>query len=112
MNLTPALLAPIETRADAEAFLRALDAAGLMFHLEDDACDCLSAHLSPEECDTINDQVHDVYEAWTESGADMMNDCPIAYCLSLDPEYNRQEPNNCAECARSFGPHYSGPCDH
>ena len=23
-----------------------------------------------------------------------------------------RDPNNCPECARSNGPHYTGPCDH
>jgi len=24
----------------------------------------------------------------------------------------RRDPNDCAECARQHGPHYTGPCDH
>jgi hypothetical protein len=28
----------------------------------------------------------------------------------LAPE--REDPNECTECARSFGPHYRGPCGH
>ena len=27
-------------------------------------------------------------------------------------EHGKRLPNGCAECARSFGPHYRGPCHH
>jgi hypothetical protein len=33
----------------------------------------------------------------------------IEYCGSDCPSF---DPNGCAECARSRGPHYTGPCEH
>lgn len=29
-----------------------------------------------------------------------------------DDAPERADPNNCPECARSYGPHYVGPCEH
>lgn len=37
-------------------------------------------------------------------------DCPWAD--DPDEDEDAPDPNDCAECARSYGPHYSGPCEH
>lgn len=37
-------------------------------------------------------------------------ECGRTNCFADDGEDT--EPNDCPECARSFGPHYTGPCEH
>ncbi len=39
---------------------------------------------------------------------------PEFFCdlVSPDPDSDPRDPNNCAECARSYGPDYTGPCEH
>lgn len=29
-----------------------------------------------------------------------------------DADEDAPDPNDCPECARSYGPHYAGPCEH
>jgi hypothetical protein len=33
-------------------------------------------------------------------------------CAEPDVPLEPRDPNDCAECARSYGPHYTGPCAH
>lgn len=40
------------------------------------------------------------------------NPAGLAFSPVADDKSERPDPNDCAECARSHGPHYSGPCEH
>lgn len=86
---TAALLAPIETREQAEAFLRELVRLRLDYHFDDGAIDCLCDNgvVSRQTATVIDAQVDRCYAAWEASGADLMNDCPIGFVLRLtNPE--------------------------
>lgn len=41
-------------------------------------------------------------------------DFPLSKAEPYDPDAEevREEPNDCPECARSFGPRYTGRCPH
>jgi hypothetical protein len=85
-NITDALIAmPIGDRAQAEAFISALQAAGLMHHFDDGAVDCLHGNglVDLPTAVAIDECVARCYVAWEQSGADMHNDCPIGYALQI-----------------------------
>lgn len=83
--LPAALLAPIETRADAETFLRALKAADLDYHFDDGAIDCLYRNglISEGHAMLIDSQVDACYREFERAGADLRTDCPIGFMLLL-----------------------------
>jgi hypothetical protein len=76
---------PILSRRDAEAFLRKIHAAGLMFHLEDDPATILgrgeSPLFSPSEIVMLRARIAELYALdWGDHG------CPIGYLLQLQRE--------------------------
>lgn len=84
MHDVSALVAmPINNRAEAEAFIEALFAAGLGYHFDDGAVDCLHGNGLVTEAGAlqIDAQVDFCYDAWRESGADLQHDCPIGHAL-------------------------------
>lgn len=56
--------------------------------------------MTNEICDRCADKLEDIPDL------DFHN-----ACHDYMEDY-RPDPNDCAECARSFGPHYTGECDH
>lgn len=84
-DLSTLLALPITTRPEAETFIRELDALGLMHHFDDGAVDCLYGNglVTLDEAAAIDIRVGLVYLAWEQSGADMQNDCPIAFALDV-----------------------------
>ena len=79
---------PINTREEAERFLRAMHGAGLDYHFDDGAVDCLFGNrVVDEECARfIDSQVDACYAAFEASGADLREDCPIGFVLGLMQE--------------------------
>lgn len=47
--------------------------------------------------------------AWREMLGDVIDE--VIY-EAVNEEADRDDPNDCAECARSNGPHYRGKCEH
>jgi hypothetical protein len=82
---TVALHEPIATRAAAERFIEALHAAGLSYHFDDGAIDCLHRNglLSIDDARRVDQQIVDCYAAWEASGADLAHDCPIGHALKV-----------------------------
>ena len=71
------------TITEAKDLLRTLWNDGLMYHLEDDAVDCLyeSNKLTTlKKAKAIQKAVDQIYEAELDWG---VYDCPIGYCLHL-----------------------------
>jgi len=71
---------PIRTRADAESFIVALNAAGFAYHFDDNAVECLAGNglMTKGQARAIGLQVARCYAVW--SGADR-DDCPIGHLL-------------------------------
>ena len=65
---------------EAKEFLRTLWNDGLMYHLDDDAVDCLRNATTPQKAKAIQKAVDEIYEAKLDWG---IHDCPIGYCLHL-----------------------------
>tara|TARA_R110000765_G_scaffold285273_1_gene381939 strand:- start:68 stop:295 length:228 start_codon:yes stop_codon:yes gene_type:complete len=65
---------------EAKEFLRTLWNDGLMYHLDDDAEDCLRNATTPQKAKAIQKAVDEIYEAELDWG---IYDCPIGYCLQL-----------------------------
>jgi len=65
---------------EAKEFLRTLWNDGLMYHLDDDAEDCLRNATTPQKAKAIQKTVDEIYEAELDWG---IHDCPIGYCLHL-----------------------------
>lgn len=83
--LPAALRAPITDRPSAETFLRALHAAGLDYHFDDGAVDCLYGNnlVSRADAELVDRQVGACYRAYEAAGADLRHDCPIGFMLKL-----------------------------
>lgn len=83
IDATALLALPVSTRPEAEAFIDALFAAGLGYHFDDGAVDCLAGNglVSAEDAEAIEEQVNGCYMAFEWSGADMATDCPIGHAL-------------------------------
>ena len=65
---------------EAKEFLRTLWNDDLMYHLDDDAEDCLRNATTPQKAKAIQKTVDEIYEAQLDWG---VYDCPIGYCLHL-----------------------------
>jgi hypothetical protein len=65
---------------EAKEFLRTLWNDDLMYHLDDDAEDCLRNATTPQKAKAIQKTVDEIYEAELDWG---IHDCPIGYCLHL-----------------------------
>jgi hypothetical protein len=50
-----------------------------------------------------------ITKAQSQSGAFHARVLDILYAVY---ENDPPQPNDCGECGRSFGPHYTGPCEH
>lgn len=85
INCTALIAMPVTTRPEAEAFIEALHALNLMHHFDDGAVDCLHGNnlVSLDDAEAIDALVEDCYDAWRESGADLMHDCPIGHALKI-----------------------------
>jgi len=68
------------TITEAKEFLRTLWNDDLMYHLDDDAEDCLRNATTPQKAKAIQKTVDEIYEAQLDWG---VYDCPIGYCLHL-----------------------------
>ena len=68
------------TITEAKEFLRTLWNDDLMYHLDDDAEDCLRNATTPQKAKAIQKTVDEIYEAELDWG---VYDCPIGYCLHL-----------------------------
>ena len=64
----------------AKGFLRKLKDEDLMYHLDDDAEDCLRNATTPQKAKAIQKTVDEIYEADLDWGK---YDCPIGYCLHI-----------------------------
>lgn len=69
----------IQSFEEAAAYIDALAAADLLFHFDDDAADCLSAHgLTDEQLEAITHNVAQLFEVdWQAHGYD----CPFDYVI-------------------------------
>ena len=65
---------------EAKEFLKTLWNDGLMYHLDDDAEDCLRNTTTSQKAKAIQKTVDQIYEAELDWG---VYDCPIGYCLQL-----------------------------
>lgn len=65
----------------AKEFLTELNEAGLMFHPDDDAFDCLYGQVPRDELARIQNQMHDAYNAFLEADEDIHE-----FCIELDPD--------------------------
>tara|TARA_R110002167_G_scaffold306956_1_gene511603 strand:+ start:211 stop:462 length:252 start_codon:yes stop_codon:yes gene_type:complete len=68
---------------EAKEFLRTLWNDDLMYHLDDDAVDCLyesNKVTTLKRAKAIQKAVDEIYEAQLDWG---LYDCPIGYCLHL-----------------------------
>ena len=65
---------------EAKEFLGTLWNDGLMYHLEDDAEDCLRNATTTQKAKAIQKKVDEIYETKLDWG---VHDCPIGYCLHL-----------------------------
>jgi hypothetical protein len=88
MALPEAMRAPINSRAEAEAFMRSLKSEGLDYHFDDGAIDCLHRNGLVDEAAAmwIDSQIDACYRAFEASGADLREDCPIGFMLKLMDE--------------------------
>ena len=68
------------TITEAKEFLRTLWNDDLMYHLDDDAEDCLRNATTPQKAKAIQKTVDEIYEAQLDWG---VYDCPMGYCLHL-----------------------------
>jgi hypothetical protein len=81
-------------------------------------CECSDPgcpiHPGKTECSETDDIVT-VFRSdmEDETGTEMCSGC-ASDALESGVFYTEDEddPNDCAECARSYGPHYLGPCEH
>ena len=67
----------------AKGFLRKLKDEDLMYHLDDDAIDCLHESnnlITLKKAKAIQKTVDEIYEADLDWGK---YDCPIGYCLHI-----------------------------
>lgn len=73
---------PIKTLSQAKAFIRSLSDAGLLFHFDDGAQDCLARTglVSAEQATQIDSRVDECYDLDWGS----FYECPIGYCLEVD----------------------------
>lgn len=83
MSVADLIAMPVKSRAEGEAFIDALFTAGLGYHFDDGAAECLHGNglCTADEADAIEEQVNACYMAWEWSGADMRVDCPIGHAL-------------------------------
>lgn len=107
-TLPDALRAEISDMASAKEWIRQLWAAGLGYHFDDGADDCLSAVLSPEDCATVNDKVGDLYELeWGPRPGLGYWYCPLGYLgVAMGFEAANQAegfPTGCTETTRRAG---------
>mgnify|MGYP001315688348 CR=1 FL=1 len=65
---------------EAKKFFDDLYSRDLMYHLEDDAEDCLEGKVSKDEARKIQSQVDAIYNADLDWGE---FECPIGYCLHV-----------------------------
>ena len=65
---------------EAKDFLAKLENEGLMYHLDDDAVDCLSQVTSPERAEQIQKTVDAIYSAKLDWGK---HECPIGFSIHL-----------------------------
>lgn len=84
-DVAPLLAMTVATRPDAEAFITALFEAGLGHHFDDGAVDCLHGNglVTVEQAEAIDALVSDCYAAFETSGADLRDDCPIGFALTV-----------------------------
>lgn len=85
IDCTALIAMPVTTRPEAEAWIEALMAAGLDYHFDDGAVDCLHGNglVTYDDAVAINLHVQACYIAWEQSGADLYHDCPIGHCLKV-----------------------------
>ena len=65
---------------EAKSFLTKLESEGLMYHLDDDAVDCLNQVTTQERAEQIQKTVNEIYSASLDWGE---YECPIGYCIYL-----------------------------
>lgn len=68
---------------EAKSFLTTLENDGLMYHLDDDAVDCLHTSnqvTTLERAERIQKTVNEIYSASLDWGE---YQCPIGYCIYL-----------------------------
>ena len=65
---------------EAKSFLTKLENDGLMYHLDDDAVDCLNQVTTQERAEQIQKTVNEIYSASLDWGE---YECPIGYCIYL-----------------------------
>ena len=71
------------TITEAKNFIKSLHKDDLMYHLDDDAVDCLyesNKVTTLKRAKAIQKAVDEIYEAQLDWG---LYDCPIGYCLHL-----------------------------
>lgn len=85
IDVSKLLALPVNNRDEAQAFIKALHDADLVYHFDDGAVDCLAGNGLVTEGDAlaIDAKIDACYRAWEASGADLRNDCPIGYALEL-----------------------------
>ena len=64
----------------AKFFLATLESEGLMYHLDDNAVDCLNQVTSPERAEQIQKTVNEIYSASLDWGK---FECPIGFSIHL-----------------------------
>lgn len=86
VDVSALLAMPVNDRPQAEAFLKALCDAGLSYHLDDGAVDCLHGNglVTEGEASAIDTKIDACYCAWRASGANLQTDCPIGYLLECE----------------------------
>lgn len=78
--MNPTIKHTLTTFEDGAKYIDALAARDLLYHFEDDAADCLSAHnLSDQELEAISHNVGQLFSIdWKGHGYD----CPFDYMIT------------------------------
>lgn len=82
-------------------------------HVEEfiECCDFTAADYKTDAIDELVAALRGLAEY--VGGSDTSADHPAGRAWQLLEEYETPaDPNDCPECARANGPHYSGPCEH
>jgi hypothetical protein len=63
--------------------------------------------------DYVTELAEQLIDAECVAPDDVCNHCLAEAALAfVEAHFERPDPNDCAECARSNGPHYTGRCEH
>lgn len=87
-DLPEAVRSHVTDRPSAEAWIKALHDAGLSYHFDDGAMNCLHYNglVTATAARLIDRRVSQCYAAWRTSGADLQHDCPIGHCIKVHCE--------------------------